>query len=381
MFQVEKKQYFCVMEKEYAPYLEFLRYSLDDDAPVPPSVEGIDWDALYAFARRQTVDTTYWHGIERLDRQGILKLGEETVLTWMARVKKVEKKNRLTYQKAAWVWRNFQREGFRSCVLKGQGNSLLYPTPWMRPPGDIDIWVEGGDKKVLAYVDSIVPGFRRLYHHIEFIKAGKSTDKESDKVPVEVHYRPSWMSNPVHNRRLQQWFVDHSDACFSNKQEEWGFCVPTFEFNCIYLLAHLYTHLLREGVGLRHVVDYHHLLVRHAGESHPTERELRRLGLFKIAQALMWVLHHVLGTRRELLICEPNERLGRLLMREILEGGNFGKWDERALGGTPHSALQRNLRVAKRDLQLLRYFPSECLCEPLFRIYHFFWRWRNRYRR
>ncbi len=358
------------MKEEYASYLSFLRYCVDDSAVPPPCVSSIDWDKLYIFARQQTVEATFWHGIERLDRSGVIRLGEETVLNWMARVKKVERNNRITYKKAAWVWKNFMKEGFRSCVLKGQGNSLLYPTPYMRTSGDIDIWVEGGDEKVIAYVDSIVPGFRRIYHHIEFIKAGK--------VPIEVHYRPSWMSNPLHNMRLQRWFIDHSDACFSNKVEEFGFCVPTFEFNCIYLLAHFYTHLLREGVGLRHVVDYYHLLRRNVSQPRPTEKELRRLGLHKVAQALMWVLHEYLGADSEWLLCQPDERLGRLLTREILEGGNFGKWDERALGGTPHSALQRNLRVAKRDWQLVRYFPSECLTEPLFRLYHFYWRLRHR---
>ena len=281
----------------------------------------------------------------------------------------MEKDNRMVFQKAAWVWKTFGKEGFRSCVLKGQGNALLYPTPFMRTPGDIDIWVEGGDEKVIAYVDSVKPGCRRIYHHIEFINAGK--------IPVEVHYRPSWMSNPVHNSRLQQWFIDHSDACFSNKQDEWGFCVPTFEFNCIYLLAHIYTHLLREGVGLRHVVDYYHLLTKYADLPRPSEKELRRLGLYKIASALMWVLREHTGIDSSLLLCAPNERLGRLMMEEILVGGNFGKYDNRAMGGVAKSAMQRNIRVGLRDLRFLRYFPSECLCEPLFRIRHFIWRKRH----
>lgn len=356
--------------EETTAYLEFLRYCLDDEAEVPQSIEQIDWEKLLEFSRHQTLEATYWHGIERLGRIGRLQLGQEAVLSWMARVKKIEKQNRTTYQKAAWVWNNFQKEGFRSCVLKGQGNSLLYPTPFMRTPGDIDIWVEGGDEKVIAYIDSIVPGFRRIYHHIDFINAGK--------IPIEVHYRPSWMSNPLHNKRLQEWFVDHSDACFSNKNEEWGFCVPTFEFNCVYLLAHIFNHLLREGVGLRHVVDYYHLLCNNKEKARPSAKELKRLGLYKIAGALMWVIKHLTNIDAQLLVCPPNERLGRLLLDEIVQGGNFGKYDDRAYAGVPRTALQRNLRVALRDLRFLFYFPSECLCEPLFRLRHFFWRMKHR---
>ena len=329
----------------------------------------MDWDALYLFARNQTVVATYWRGIERLSATTDVKLSESSVLNWMARYKKIEKDSRAAYKNAAWVWNNFKREGFRSCLLKGQGNALLYPSPFLRTPGDIDIWVEGGDKKVIAYIDSILPGSRRIYHHIDFINAGK--------IPIEVHYRPSWMSNPLHNKRLQRWFLDHSDACFSNKEEEWGFCVPTFQFNCVFLLTHIFNHLLREGVGLRHVIDYYHLLTRNAGQPRPTEKELRHLGLLKIAGALMWVLQEYTGIDRSLLLCEPNERVGRLMMREILLGGNFGKYDQRALGGVAKNAMERNLRVGKRDLLFLKYFPSECLCEPIFRIRHFFWRQRH----
>ena len=126
---------------------------MDASAPLPTSVDKIDWTDLYRFARRQTVEATYWEGIERLDQSHKLLLSETEVLTWMARAKKIERRNRMVYEKAAWVWNNFRRVGFRSCVLKGQGNALLYPTPYMRTPGDIDIWVEGGDDKVISYVN------------------------------------------------------------------------------------------------------------------------------------------------------------------------------------------------------------------------------------
>ena len=139
------------MDKNTA-YLEFLRWSLDESAPLPTSVDNFDWSDLYMFSRKQTVETTMWKGIERLDLSHKLSLTETEVLTWMARIKKVERNNRMVYEKAAWVWNNFRREGFRSCLLKGQGNALLYPTPYMRIPGDIDIWVEGGDDKVISYV-------------------------------------------------------------------------------------------------------------------------------------------------------------------------------------------------------------------------------------
>ena len=157
------------MEKCH-PYLEFLRYCLDDNTPLPSSTANIEWTELYDFAVKQTAEATFWHGIQWMDRENGVKLSDVQVLAWMARREKIARRNKMVNEKVVWVWNNFRREGFRSCLLKGQGNGLFYPEPLMRTSGDIDIWVEGGDKKVIAYVDSIQPGFKRVYHHIEFRK-------------------------------------------------------------------------------------------------------------------------------------------------------------------------------------------------------------------
>ena len=44
----------------------------------------------------------------------------------------------------------------------------MYPNPYSHTPGDIDIWVEGGDKRVISFVRSISPHEKACYHHIEF---------------------------------------------------------------------------------------------------------------------------------------------------------------------------------------------------------------------
>ena len=363
--------YLCIRMDEQLRYLEFLRYCLDESAAPPACVGEIDWDKLYKFARQQTVVAIYWRGLERLDRTGSIHLNESCVLKWVARFKKTEKDNRSTYKKAAWVWKNFQHEGFRSCLLKGQGNALLYPTPYLRSPGDIDIWVEGGDEKVISYIDSIIPGMKRVYHHIEFICTGKT--------PIEVHYRPAWLSNPKYNKRIQQWFEEHADSCFSNKQEEWGFCTPTPEFNAVYLLTHIYNHLIREGVGLRHVVDYYYLLSNYPADAHKAnEDDLRHLVLLKMAGGMMWLLKEKLGLPSDKLLCPPNERIGKMFLNEILQGGNFGKYDDRAMGGEQRTSMGHNLKVLFRDVRLFFYFPSECFWEPYFRLWH--WRWRQKHK-
>ena len=103
------------------------------------------------------------------------------------------------------------------------------------------------------------------------------------------------------------------------------------------------------------------------------QEELKELGLWKFAGAIMYIMQEVFGMPTSRLIVPPNEKYGKFVQNEVLEAGNFGKHDERNWFG--RSQLGHNLQRVYRDIRLVRYFPAEALCEPLFRIWHFFWRW------
>lgn len=106
------------------------------------------------------------------------------------------------------------------------------------------------------------------------------------------------------------------------------------------------------------------------------QRELKLLGLWKFAGAVMYVLHEVLGLSEEKMICPMDEKRGKMLLTEILNGGNFGQFDERYSFG--HSSFGHNIQRLCRDLRLVRYYPAEALSEPIFRTWHFFWRMKNK---
>ena len=129
------------MPQSYTPYLDFLRFSLNEEAQVPESVKLIDWDQLLQFAKDQCVPGIYWMGVRRLGNLKENKPTDDHVMRWMAACGKLGKRNCTVTERSAWVAKNFEKEGFRACLLKGQGLALCYPDPSLRYPGDIDIWV------------------------------------------------------------------------------------------------------------------------------------------------------------------------------------------------------------------------------------------------
>ena len=407
-----------MLSQQQRIFFEFLRFCIGTVQEVPSSLKGADWRMLYAMARKQCLVGVLFDGIKRLPAD--VGMDKGLLFQWMAQNQTLRKANARLDKAAVEVAEWFGRKGFRTCVLKGQGNALLYPPGMERTPGDIDLWVDGGDRKVVSFVRSLSPDEKVCYHHIGF--------PEYNGVEVEVHFRPSFLFCFRHNRRLQEYYERVMDEQFAHKVklgEQGEVAVPKAEFNLIFQLTHIFTHLMNEGIGLRQLLDYFFLLkntdfigntdgdgfllntdftdntdkflgstdgdgfLLNTNSSDNTDKdggnvdgvdrrllqdELRRLGLWEFAGAVMYIMKEVLGLEDNRLIVPPDVKRGRLVLKEVLEAGNFGQYDKRNWFG--HSALGHNLQRLYRDMRLVRFFPAEALSEPFFRIWHFFWRKR-----
>ena len=419
-----------IVSKQLQIFLDFLRFSIGSESEVPSSLKEVDWKELYAIAKKQCLVGVLFDGIKKLPAEHV-GMKKELLLQWMAESQMLEKANVRQNDAAIQVSEWFRKKGFRTCILKGQGNALMYPNPYSRTPGDIDIWMEGGDKRVISFVRSISPHEKACYHHIEF--------PSYKGVEVEVHYRPSFLLCFWHDRKLQKYYESVKEEQFSHRVmlgEQGEIAIPTVEFNIIFQLTHIYSHLMNEGIGLRQLLDYYYVLcdfykvyqksskitpslftLKEGSTSHPAplssgarektalrcseplrykdggpskvspdcagwdrlgvvQKELKELGLWKFAGGIMYIMQVVFGMPASQLIVPPNEKYGKFVLNEVLEAGNFGKHDERNRFGK--SKLGHNLQRVYRDIRLVRYFPAEAMSEPIFRTWHFFWRLKHR---
>lgn len=355
----------------YQPFFQLLRYAMGSAAEMPVGLSAADWERIYEQGRQQSLLGLLFDGIQR---GGGEKPERKLLLRWYAMSEQIREKNRKANQATVKLVDFFRKHGFRTCILKGQGNTLNYPAPGLRTSGDVDIWVEGGQERVLAFARKYVGKAKFCYHHIDF--------RNVDGVASEVHYRPSFMNSLVHDHRMQRWFDEVADTQFTHEVElpegAGRVCVPTDAFNRIYQLTHISRHFFQAGIGLRQLVDYYFLLMRGftAEEQLEEERLMRRFGLYDVARAVMYVLREMLGLPPERMLVPADERLGRFLLEEIMLSGNFGQYDQRV----DHEVgpVRKNLQRLQRDARLMRLFPSECLWEPVFRWYHFFWRLHHR---
>ena len=280
----------------------------------------------------------------------------EILMQWIGEAETIRGLNEMMNQEAARLTRLFFEQGRKTAILKGQANARLYPDSFSRQPGDIDIWVEGGHDSVVDLLSrmKLINGIGKLlaegkamdsYHHIHI-----PTNKQG--VVVEVHFRPSSGNrNPVTNRRLQQWL---EQEILNATMVPEGFNVPSIRFALMMQLAHIQRHFLSEGIGLRHICDYYVLLQKSTAEDRQEVASwLKPFGLRHTAEALMWVLGEVLHLEEEKMYCGKDPYRGEWMLREIMEGGNFGHYSESRQHGVLRRVMETRVNCSQFGFQNL----------------------------
>lgn len=366
--------------------LDFLRFCVTNSKEAPASIDQLSWQQLYDFAKSQTLVGICFDGISRLKVPSIPK---PLLYQWMTEAEQLRRTNIHLNLTAVKVFDQLKRDHLQACMLKGQGNTLRYPNPYSRTPGDIDIWVNASRKDILRYA-------KEHFSELEEINM-QHVGVKVDGVNVELHFTPSVMNNPVYRRRLTKWFNTQAKRQFANEIElpdSAGIVTaPTIDFNLIYQLCHMQHHFTDEGLGLRQVVDYYYVLLQAKKEcpqllyqtemeKYPLEESLKHLNLWRFATGLMYVMQELFALPAEMMVAPIHEARGKFTLNELLQAGNFGRSDLRYGQFIYQPKGKKFFLKTWRILHFAKHNPAECLYEPFFRVYHFGWRiWINHIKR
>lgn len=384
------------MTREQEQLLALVRLAIHPDEVMPAVLNdtAIDWEKVLDEAQKQTLVGVAYAGVKIWTKSDVAAqidlMDIDVPLThWHLLSETIKRDNLRVNHRTAQVCRVFAQEGFRTSVMKGQGNALLYgpELSLLRMSGDIDVWVEGGFKRVYDYVMQIAPTKKVSAKHIEF--------KVFDDVTIEVHFRPLIMSNPFRDYKLEKILAAQSEACYNHhvqlltkgKDGKLSYndaTVTTILFNVVHQLAHIHRHLFSVGIGLRHLMDYYYQL-ENAERTLSQEEKVevigyaKSLGFERLAQAMSWILTTQFGLPEQCNLWEPNEKDGRFLLEDIFRTGNFGHADKRLSKGIFRGGFKTFIEVTKHNLLLSRFDRTDWFWGPISRIQSFFWRKRNGY--
>ena len=351
--------------------IELLKIALGKARELDTPFEESQWDAVYSEAKKQALLGVCYKAVESLpDEQ---KPSKRIKVQWALTVEKIEDRNARMDSYTRKITQKMSALGPKSCIIKGQGVAALYPWPELRQCGDIDIWVDGGHKKIVPLLRENMAVGEIFYHHANVAAF-------PDGTCVEVHFHPSWMNDPFMNRRLMRWFDSQASAQFGNYFLDKGFSIPTVEFNLVYNMVHIYRHLLSEGVGMRQLMDYYFILNNsNSEERFSAVKVFKSLHMMRFVAAVMYAQQKFFDIDDKFLLCEPDVRTGSLLLQDVSISGNFGYGDDRNASLHSENFFIRGVQKMKRLSRFITIAPLEVLWAPAFKIWQWCWRVKNHY--
>lgn len=363
-------------------FLELLQVTLGTRITLSKTPSENEWKSIFYESQRQAIVGVMACGLEHLPKAQ--QPPQELLLQWIGITIQIERRNIITTKACREIVEQFKKDNFKTCVLKGQANHRYYPREMQnrRNCGDVDVWTlpkDGRRKKedvrrVLEYIKRNYELTGLCWMHCNF--------NHRSGIPVEVHFHPSFINEPIRNRRFLMHFQDIGQLSCNCCVEGVELPVMRMDEDVIFQMNHIFRHLIDEGVGLRQIIDYYWLLIawnkQHSRSKEEAMRIVSYLGMKRFAGALMYVLREVCKMPEDLLLCPASVEDGQLLLNEIMMAGNFGQSDPRMGKLAFQSILIRQLSQAwrrfKRNLRFLTSYPEEVIWEPFTRMYHFAWK-------
>lgn len=278
--------------------------------------ENVDWAELFEESKKQAVAPMVFSCISQQCTNA------EVHTNWkMATVFSLQRNNRIHAQHC--MLHNLLTEnGIKYTIIKGSASARDYPDPLMRTMGDVDFLVPESHweqaKEVLLREGFTSYGEKHPFH-LAFHKKG---------FEMEMHREPFGLTGEGAEelKKIVPELVDNSVlAGFDGV----NFRMPDAFGHGIVLLLHAYRHLVDAGIGVRHLCDWAAFISGFTADEFDRifRERFEKLGIWKLTQIFSATAHRYLSVPYQEWMGDVDEEVCRMLMMDILDGGNFGRGD------------------------------------------------------
>lgn len=316
-----------MLDKSQRQLLELLKGSLWG-VTIDQNLYGkgkVDWDEILSLSDEQTIIGLVSDAIATLPLEK--RPPKSLFFLFIKKVGEIQETNALLYKKIPLIFEKMHQKGIKVLLLKGQGVSLCYRNPYLRIPGDVDLYVGFDDDNYNRANDLMndigatkicEDSFKR---HVEYVL---------NKISVEIHGEIKVNINKQVKKTFKSWM----EECL---KEEWVtkktsssdiICLPSYRFDSIFIFIHILTHYLNNGIGLRHVCDWACYLTKNHDKINIDLllKDINSLGLTRLWKVFAAMVVNRLGMKKELmpLYDSSYHEKGDKLLSHIFITGNFG---------------------------------------------------------
>lgn len=291
-----------------------------------------EWEGICLVAREQAITGIIYDALSRLDA----RLPQNLSIGLITDAEKIELYSRQIHSLSEKICLSMESMGFHPIIMKGSGVAAYYPSPFLKTPGDIDIYLPPEEFR------DIGRWAERYLSEMPVTSPDGSLQAQAEGIHLDIHSRFYDLLS-VSGKRLPP--------------------VPSPESTLVMLSSHILKHAMGTGVGLRQICDMA-MAYRSLENSYDPDSLIR---YYRESHILSWnrLLSSLIEARLHVRTPVCGGRDYSALERMIFEGGNFGhfaKSRQDAMRKGP-AGRKRNtaMQMAARAPFALRIAPREYL--------------------
>lgn len=285
------------------------------------SGEETDWQAVLQESRQQAITLSVYNIAEKW-------IPKELKEKWERLSMNLFHRNMMIHNDHTILHELMTDNKIPYCVLKGCSSSYYYPDFCLRAMGDVDFLIREED----------IPRATQVLKDAGFEMSGEGHDFHiafrKGKTYLEMHYAPPGMPEGKSGELVKCYLEDIFEKSELVQKESAVFQKPSDFHHGLVILMHTYSHLLKEGIGLRHLIDLAVFF------NHFSDEEFKRIfykklsaaGLWKFVQIMGCVSCQYLGLPYRSWMGNVDKKLCADVLDDIFSGGNFGRKDKSRFG-------------------------------------------------
>ena len=204
-----------------------------------------DWEFFYALSKRQGVVANIFDAIKATPKE--FALPKHITMRWISHALSIEDQMKKKERVAIEFAEELSKRDIQTIVLKGLAYASYYPNPYHRESGDLDCYLLGqkelGDKVTIEIGGKMEEAG---YKHSHLYYKG---------LTIENHNFLTSFDNTklgIRTERLLQELISQGCRLIGDTKLQ----NPSADFNALFLIKHAQRHFIKEGISIRHLLDW-----------------------------------------------------------------------------------------------------------------------------
>mgnify|MGYP002625969070 CR=1 FL=1 len=311
------------MDKAIQPlFFSLLRYALfHRKEQIEMNLSGDEYSRLYALACQQGVPALVLSGLTDYN----VNMSKDKVLETIALIQRIKQENRHLNSGVIGIHKLLEDSNVNYAIVKGQAVASYYPVPSLRSPGDVDYYCNNENFQnsldVLKNKWGIKVDSQDSDIHVHYVY---------NRVTFEGHFSLFNFYNAKKNNRWNEILMESGIITVNIEDCPIKTLSPTI--HVLYIFLHLYSHLIKLGIGIRQFCDlavmlhYNHHIIDYKFLS----ENIEYFGMKRAYKACGSILVDYLGISTDELgfkLAPRDRKYGKRILNVVFYRGNMGHYE------------------------------------------------------